>query len=599
MTRWAFSAALFVSTLIAVMAAGSSLAAFAVAALNSALLFRLALVRQPLRTERSVAVASVPSPAPGAPADAAPADDADHDELVRFLESLRDGEFRRRSNGTGRGVAAANAMAAMLEVAIDEVLALADLLSKGDLTTSANGEYRGSLGQLRDALNLVRLGLRQLVEGAADAAARATERAEVVRDMAYGVSDLARKQSEEIDDFVSGLERAQSVTEDVLRDAQAGSESIRRASTKAGEGLAASREAAGALDQMTRDSRQIAELLGMIEQIARQTTLLAVNAAVEAARAGESGRGFAVVSNEVKSLAARTQEVSSRIRSVVQQSQKSVEGCSAVIQRAAGLVASISESVSVAQTSALSIAERCDEQRKALSGSLSALTGLRQHTRSNADSAATTLDQTAALEEALVGLRRNLDQFILSDARMEQEVTSRADEISRRFAQAIRDGRITEDALFSNSYVPVEGVQPAQFIAPFTSLCDQILPDILESALTIHSGVIFSAAVNRDGYLPTHNRKFSQHPRMDDPVWNAANARNRRFFNDRVGLNAGRSGVPVLSQAYRRDMGGGTFVTMKDISAPIRVKGRHWGGLRIGYRSAEEVDAAQPLRKAG
>ena len=91
------------------------------------------------------------------------------------------------------------------------------------------------------------------------------------------------------------------------------------------------------------------------------------------------------------------------------------------------------------------------------------------------------------------------------------------------------------------------------------------------------------SSVNLDGYLPTHNRKFSKPPRGESS-WDMANARNRRFFNDRVGLAAGRSTARALMQAYRRDMGGGKFVTMKDVSAPIMVRGRHWGGLRIGYR---------------
>ena len=77
--------------------------------------------------------------------------------------------------------------------------------------------------------------------------------------------------------------------------------------------------------------------------------------------------------------------------------------------------------------------------------------------------------------------------------------------------------------------------------------------------------------------------KFSA-PQGHDPVWNAANCRNRRIFSDRVGLKSGQSRAPFLLQVYRRDMGGGAYVTMKDISAPIRVRGRHWGGLRIGYR---------------
>jgi methyl-accepting chemotaxis protein len=93
---------------------------------------------------------------------------------------------------------------------------------------------------------------------------------------------------------------------------------------------------------------------------------------------------------------------------------------------------------------------------------------------------------------------------------------------------------------------------------------------------------VFCAAVDRNGYLPTHNRKFSQ-PQGVDPVWNAAHCRNRRIFNDRTGLAAGRNTHRFLLQTYRRDMGGGNFKLMKDLSAPIVVSGRHWGGLRLAY----------------
>ncbi len=63
--------------------------------------------------------------------------------------------------------------------------------------------------------------------------------------------------------------------------------------------------------------------------------------------------------------------------------------------------------------------------------------------------------------------------------------------------------------------------------------------------------------MDRNGYLPTHNVKFSK-PQGNDPVWNTANSRNRRIFDDRVGLGAGQSTAPFLMQIYRRDMGGGS-----------------------------------------
>src|SRR3546814_3848874 len=95
--------------------------------------------------------------------------------------------------------------------------------------------------------------------------------------------------------------------------------------------------------------------------------------------------------------------------------------------------------------------------------------------------------------------------------------------------------------------------------------------------------VVFCACVDVNGYLPTHNLKVGE-PQGSDPVWNAAHCRNRRIFNDRVGLAAGQNTESFLLQTYRRDMGGGSFVMMKDVSAPVVVAGKHWGGVRLAYK---------------
>ena len=112
-----------------------------------------------------------------------------------------------------------------------------------------------------------------------------------------------------------------------------------------------------------------------------------------------------------------------------------------------------------------------------------------------------------------------------------------------------------------------------------------VLPALLEPVVAADERIAFCAAVDENGYLPTHNRKFSEPQRPGDAAWNTANCRNRRIFNDRVGLAAGRNREPFLLQTYRRDMGGGQFVLMKDISAPITVNGRPWGGLRLAIRA--------------
>ena len=87
---------------------------------------------------------------------------------------------------------------------------------------------------------------------------------------------------------------------------------------------------------------------------------------------------------------------------------------------------------------------------------------------------------------------------------------------------------------------PIPNTNPPQITARFTNFTDRVLPAIQEPLLALDPRVVFCAAVDNNGYLPTHNIKFSK-PQSADPVWNAANCRNRRLFNDRTGLAAGRN----------------------------------------------------------
>ncbi|MFN3499698.1 MAG: chemotaxis protein, partial [Pannonibacter indicus] len=98
------------------------------------------------------------------------------------------------------------------------------------------------------------------------------------------------------------------------------------------------------------------------------------------------------------------------------------------------------------------------------------------------------------------------------------------------------------------------------------------------------TAMIFCVAIDRNGYLPVHNKAYSHPQRPDDPVWNAANCRNKRIFDDRAGLSAARNTRPVLVQSYARDMGNGNVVWLQEVDAPITVCGIHWGGFRTAYK---------------
>ncbi|MDO9412452.1 MAG: methyl-accepting chemotaxis protein [Pseudolabrys sp.] len=179
------------------------------------------------------------------------------------------------------------------------------------------------------------------------------------------------------------------------------------------------------------------------------------------------------------------------------------------------------------------------------------------------------------LEQKLTTIRSDNTEFI-------ERAIDAANRMARLLEQAVSTHRITLDDLFDNTYVPIPGTNPPQYTTRFLKLTEELLPSVQEPLLASDKRMVFCAAVDRNGYLPVHNAIYSKPQRPDDPIWNAANSRNRRIFDDRAGLSAGRVVRPYLIQNYPRDMGD-RIVMMWEIGAPIRVFGKQWGGLRTAY----------------
>jgi hypothetical protein len=183
---------------------------------------------------------------------------------------------------------------------------------------------------------------------------------------------------------------------------------------------------------------------------------------------------------------------------------------------------------------------------------------------------------------AITGFLRKVDE---TDQKFVATAREAATKIGKALESAIAQGEISERQMFDFQYRPMAGTNPQQFESVSTTLCDRILPGIQEPVLALDPRVVFCAAVDINAFLPTHNSKFSQAQKPDDPVWNAANSRNRRFFKDSAGLRAARATREFLLQIYDRDMGGGQVVTLKEVDAPIWVNQRHWGGLRLAFKA--------------
>jgi len=152
---------------------------------------------------------------------------------------------------------------------------------------------------------------------------------------------------------------------------------------------------------------------------------------------------------------------------------------------------------------------------------------------------------------------------------------------------AIDAGQLTVADVFDRSYAEVKGYtfgkQP-KFHTRFDAFTDNAVL-VFQDKYLDHEDFLFAVGVDENGYLPTHNTKF-QKPLTGDPEKDLVGNRTKRMFNDPVGAAAAKNLEPTLQQVYRRDTG----ETLWDVSSPIWVKGKHWGGFRVGV-SMERLEA--------
>jgi methyl-accepting chemotaxis protein len=388
----------------------------------------------------------------------------------------------------------------------------------------------------------------------------------------------------------SGLERATGAVRVGLNAAQndiaelsSGAQSISQALAEAVERAHKARESSEAIQSITREIQ-----------------LLSINAGVEAARSGAAGRGFAVIAAAVKQLAEQTRDATSAsakqldalvatVDQLARQSEANAQAARRASEESQGISQQIGEfdhfGKSVVELIAEidSISAPTRENAAAFAGvgaELKELVAGVDQSGQNLEAASRRAGSLVSTSEAILG------SIAASGVRTPQSemieiAIEAAGTISALFEQAVASGEIGLAELFDETYRPIAGSDPQQHMTRFVALTDRALPPLQEKLLATNKRIVFCAAVDRNGFLPTHNRKYSQ-PQGPDPVWNNANCRNRRIFNDRTGLAAARNQKPFLLQTYRRDMGGGNFLVMEDLSAPIFVRGRHWGGFRFG-----------------
>lgn len=349
------------------------------------------------------------------------------------------------------------------------------------------------------------------------------------------------------------------------------------------------------IQELNEKSNKIQGVTTTIQGIAEQTNLLALNAAIEAARAGDQGRGFAVVADEVRQLAGRTAQATGEVAETLQEIRsdtslivsriedlaKSVESGLESVESVGERLDQIRDQSDRVQQQVARIAEIDQNNEQSLQQVSSAIETVRDQITESDTSVASLAQQAATLmelaEEANAAFALNSDEsyhrFFYDQARQG------ADRIGKLFEKAVRDRQLAESALFDKKRTPIPKTDPQKYSSSFDRFTDQQLPTVQEAVKGAHPSMVFAIAAAPDGYVPTHNRDFAHAP-TGDPKVDLVKSRSKRLFNDRTGARCGSHTQNMLLQTYRRDTG----EVMHDLSVPIYVNGKHWGGFRLGYK---------------
>ena len=346
---------------------------------------------------------------------------------------------------------------------------------------------------------------------------------------------------------------------------------------------------------LERCSGTIGDIVSIISDIADQTNLLALNASIEAARAGEAGRGFAIVANEVKTLSAKTAastgEISRTVKTIQEQASKAVqaigreklladEGLShtrsssetlrqivELVGNSSDMIGQIAVSSEELHASAFEIALSISQ----VSSTSGAVSDKMRHTN----------DFFQQVSEKAEKIYATVGKFSVGNHHDQLKSLAREFQcgVAERLQEALEKGELRPEALFSEKYEPIADSFPPKFRTPFDQFFERLVSPMQEDILGRDRHISFCIAVDRNGYCPAHNLKFSK-PLTGDPDIDRANNRTKRIFDDKAGLRAARNREEFLLQTYLRDTG----EVMNDLSMPVVVNGRHWGSIRVGYQ---------------
>jgi methyl-accepting chemotaxis protein len=277
--------------------------------------------------------------------------------------------------------------------------------TEGDLSGRIEmGAKTGDLRKMAESVNMLLESVAQIVSNVKGAASEVLRGAEEISQGNLNLSQRTEQQSSSLAETASSMEEMTTTVKQNADNAGQANQLATAARDQAEKGGAVVGKAVGAMAKINEASKKIADIIGVIDEIAFQTNLLALNAAVEAARAGEQGRGFAVVATEVRSLAGRSATAAKEIKELIQDSVKKVEDGSTLVTQSGQTLDQIVTSVKKVSDIVAEIAAASREQSGGIEQVNQAVMQMDEMTQQNA----ALVEQATAASQSMAGQARQL-----------------------------------------------------------------------------------------------------------------------------------------------------------------------------------------------
>ncbi len=346
------------------------------------------------------------------------------------------------------------------------------------------------------------------------------------------------------------------------------------------------------VEELGQSSASILKVVSTINDIAEQTNLLSLNATIEAARAGEHGKGFAVVAEEVRELAKRvkpaTTEIAENIQTMIAIVKKTERGTNEI----GGYTAETSKVIGKTTANFDHLVNDFEQVNDQLIKVAAAMTELSTTNSEVSDNIAGIDVLCGEIAESMQSSERSVETLSnLTESMLEMVSSFRTGEGTfDRLIGWARDARDrvfreleiiqkTGANLFDTAYKKIPNTNPQKFETTYTTAFHRALQPLFDTLRKEMNGVIYSIAVDRNGYSPTHHAEFSRPP-CGDPQQDLLYSRHMRMFNSNNTEKRRCSHTkPMLLQTYMRDTG----EIINDLSLPIIIGGKHWGALIIGF----------------